>query len=87
MKNGTQFTHRNLYYLLQCIDYVKYQLVSSLIQTWYYLELYQWFIYIYIYLDTELYLDHIHDHVYFLYHVYIHDQVYIYIDHVYIYIL
>ena len=50
MKNGTQFTHRNLYYLLQCIDYVKYQLVSSLIQTWYYLELYQWFIYIYIYI-------------------------------------
>ena len=49
MKNGTQFTHRNLYYLLQCIDYVKYQLVSSLIQTWYYLKLYTNGSYIYIF--------------------------------------
>ena len=85
-KNGTQFTHRNLYYLLHALIMLSTNsfLPSSKPGT-------TWsctngsYIYIYIYLNTEIYLDHIHDHVYFLYHVYIHDQVFIYIYHVYIY--
>ena len=90
MKNGTQFTHRNLYYLLQCIVYVKYQLVSSLIQTWYYLELYQWFMYIYIFRYRIIFRSYTWSCLFLISCIHTWSSLYIYIDHViyiYIYIL